>query len=65
MATQKNIAQFLSNADNAQRLSDLVDDIGEAVMEYQVRSPKPLALIASNIRVRLPYSKASTEMPVS
>jgi len=65
MASQKNIAQFLSNADNAQRLSDLVDDINEAVMEYQVRSPKTLALIASNIHLRLPCNKASTTTPVS
>ena len=65
MANQKDIAQFLNNTENAQRLSDLVDDISEAVVEYQVRAPKSLALIASNIRLRLPYSKASTVMPVS
>jgi len=65
MATQKDIAQFLNNAENAQRLSDLVDDINEAVIEYQVRALIPLALITSNIRLRLPCSKASTTTPVS
>jgi len=29
MTTQKDIAQFLSNAENAQKLNDLVDDIRE------------------------------------
>jgi len=65
MASQKNIAQFLSNADNAQRLNDLVDDISEAVMEYQVCTPKALALVAPNTCFRLPYNKASTTTPVS
>jgi len=54
MATQKDIVRFLNNTENAQKLSDLVDDICEAVMEYQVCAPKGLALIASNIHLRLP-----------
>jgi len=37
MATQNDIVQFLSNAENAQKLNDLVDDIREAVIDYQVR----------------------------
>jgi len=36
MATQKDIAQFLDNSENAQKLNDLVEDIREAVMDYQV-----------------------------
>ena len=40
MATQKNIAQFLSNTENAQKLNDLVDDIREALIDYQVRNLK-------------------------
>ena len=60
MVTQKDIAKFLSNAENAQKLNDLVDDIHEAMIEYQVRSPKTLALIRPNIRLRLPYNKIST-----
>jgi len=37
MTTQNDIVQFLSNAENAQKLNDLVDDIREVVMDYQVR----------------------------
>jgi len=65
MATQKDIAQFLNNTENAQRLNDLVDDICVAVMEYQVRILQALALVVHNIRLRLPYNKASTTVPVS
>jgi len=50
MTTQKDIAQFLSNTENAQKLNDLVDDIREAVMDYQVRTSDGLALGVSNIR---------------
>ena len=50
MATRNDIVQFLSNAENAQRLNDLVDDIREAVMDYQVRTSEGLALSVSNIR---------------
>jgi len=49
MTTQNNIAQFLSNTENAQKLNDLVDDIREAVMDYQVRTPEGPALSVSNI----------------
>ena len=40
VAAQKDIVRFLNNADNAQKLNDLVEDIREAVMDYQVRTPK-------------------------
>jgi hypothetical protein len=50
MTTQGDIVQFLSNAENAQKLNDLVDDIREAVMDYQVRTSQGLALSVSNIR---------------
>jgi len=49
MRTQKDIAQFLSNAENAQKLNNLVDDIREAVIDYQVRTSKGLTPSASNI----------------
>jgi len=61
MAAQKDIAQFLNNAENAQKLNDLVDDIHEAVIEYQVCTPNfPFILIAPNVCLRLPYNKIST-----
>jgi len=50
MTTQGDIAQFLSNTENAQKLNDLVDDIREAVMDYQVRTSEGLALSVSNVR---------------
>jgi hypothetical protein len=36
MGTQKNIAKFLNNAENAQKVNGLVDDIHDALMNYQV-----------------------------
>jgi len=60
MATQKDIRQFLSNVDNAQKLNDLVDDIREAMMDYQVCTSKDPTLIVPNVCLRLPYSKAFT-----
>ena len=60
MATRKNIKQFLSNAGNAQKLNDLVDDIREAVMDYQVRTEsRGAAPAVSNICFRLRYTRAS------
>jgi len=64
MATQKNIVQFLNNPDNAQKLNDLVDDIREAVMDYQVRTSEGPALVTSNVRFRLPYNGTSMKTPV-
>jgi len=66
MTTQKDIAQFLNNAENAQKLNDLVDDIHEAVIEYQVCTPNFLFILtAPNIRLRLPYNKISTAVLVN
>jgi len=49
MTTQGDIAQFLSNTENAQELNDLVDDIREAVMDYQVCTSRGLTLRTSNV----------------
>jgi len=49
MAAQKDIPQFLNDTENAQRLSDLVGVIFEAMLEYQVCAPNGLALIPSDI----------------
>ena len=65
MTTQKDIAQFLNNTENAQKLNDLVDDIREAVMDYQVRIPNGLALTISNNCLRLPYNGMYITTPVS
>ena len=49
VATQSDLAKFLSNPENAQRLNGLVEDICCALMEYHVCAPKWLALIVSDI----------------
>jgi len=64
MTTQKDIAQFLNNTENAQKLNDLVDDIREAVMDYQVRIVRASALITSNTCLRLPCNGIPTITPV-
>ena len=64
MTTQGDVAKFLENAGNAQKLNDLVDDIREAVMDYQVRASKGLAFTASNVCLRLPYNGISITTPV-
>ena len=55
----------MNNTENAQKLNDLVDDIREAVMDYQVRIPKAPAPVMPNIYLRLPYNGTSTTTPVS
>jgi len=50
MTARNDIIQFLNNTENAQKLNDLVDDIREAVMDYQVRASGGLTLNVSNIR---------------
>jgi len=64
MTTQKDIAQFLNNTENAQKLNDLVDDIREAVMDYQVRIIRGHVLTASDTCLRLPYNGIPTITPV-
>jgi len=58
MTTRRVITQILNSTEDAQKLNDLVDDIREAVMDYQVIIPKGLALIVSNNCLRLPYNGA-------
>ena len=60
MTTQGGTAQFLNNAENTKRLNGLVDDVREAVVDYQVRASRGLALDPSNICLRFPCSGIST-----
>jgi len=39
MTTQKDLALFLKNSENAQKLNGFVQDIRYALMDYQVCSP--------------------------
>ena len=48
ITTQKDLAQFLSDAENAQKLNDLVEDIRDALIGYQVCTSNPLVLITSD-----------------
>ena len=49
MTSRTDLALFLKTPENAQKLSSLVEDIRCAMMDYQVRSPKSLALTAANV----------------
>ena len=59
ITTQNELANFLKNPENAQELNGLVEDIRWALMDYQVYTLKQLALIISNIHLRLHYNKTS------
>jgi hypothetical protein len=48
IATRNDLKQFLNDDDNAQKFNGLVEDIHDALMDYQVCTPKPLTHIASN-----------------
>ena len=48
IATRENLAQFLNGTENGWKVNDLVEDIHDALIIYQVCTPKLLAVIASN-----------------
>ena len=52
ITTQNNLADFLKDPENAQRLNSLIEDIRYAFMDYRVRTPKGLAANVSNIYLR-------------
>ena len=64
MKTQEDLADFLKDPENAQRLNSLVEDIRYALIDYQVRIPKRLTTNLSNICHRLRYNKKSTTKAV-
>jgi len=49
MATQKDLAHFFKKTENAHRLNSLVQDIRDAMVDYQVGFPKSLTLLVANI----------------
>ena len=65
ITTQEELAVFLEDPENAQRLNGLVEDIRYAFMDYQVCTPRVLALNTSDIFLRLRCSKKSTTKAVS
>ena len=64
VTAQEDLANFLKNPDNAQKLNDLVEDIQYALIEYQVRTPKRLAFNVSDICLRLRDNERSTTKAV-
>ena len=62
---QGNVLEFLTNAENAQRINGLVDDIYEALMAYQVCMTNYLSCAMSDVCVRLHCNKISTETAVN
>jgi len=40
VTTQKDLADFFKNPENAQEVNGLVEDIRSALIDYQVRAPK-------------------------
>ena len=64
VTAQEDLANFLKNPDNAQKLNDLVEDIQYALIEYQVRTPKRLAFNVSDICLRFRGNERSTTKAV-
>ena len=57
---QGKVEGFFSNVENADTLSSAVEDIRDAMIEYQVCIYSLSAIGISDIRARLHYSKPST-----
>jgi len=49
VATREDLALFLGIPKNAQKINSLVEDIRDALMDYQVCPPKSLGLVVANI----------------
>jgi len=49
VATREDLALFLGIPKNAQKVNSLVEDIRDALMDYQVCPPKGLALLIADI----------------
>ena len=65
LAKQESVEGFLKNTKNADKLRDLVGDIGDAVMDYQVcAQSEPIMLIPDN-HFRLHYNKTFMKRVVS
>lgn len=60
VTTQKDLSHFLKNPENALELNGLVEDIREALMDYQVCTLERLTLTTPDIRHRLQYNETST-----
>ena len=61
---QGKVEGFFNNTENAGKLSALVEDIRDAMIEYQVCAQTPTTSSISDIRIRPRYSKTSTTRAV-
>ena len=59
MMTRNDLADFLNNPENTQRLDGLVEDVRYALIDYRVCGPQMIALIVSNICLRHRYNEIS------
>jgi len=64
LGEQGKVEGFFNNVENANKLRGLVEDIRDAMIEYQVRICNPSTSGASDVRIRLLYSKTSTTRAV-
>ena len=62
---ERQVLEFLTNTENAWKINDLVEDVHEVLMEYQVCVSNYLSCTLSDICVRLHCNKISTEMVVN
>ena len=65
LSKQGSAEGFLKNPKNADKLSGLVGDIGDAVMDYQVCSQSELIMLMPDTLFRLHYNKTSMKRIVS
>ena len=65
MTTKEDIACFLDNPENMQKLNGLVEDIRYALVDYQVCTQKRLILVVSNICFRPRFNEISPTRVVS
>ena len=62
---QGDVEGFFNNVKNAEKLGGLIEDIRDAIMEYQVCVCYLSTSGASEVRTRLRYSEISTTRVVS
>ena len=58
-AGESKVVRFLNNVENADKLRGLVEDIRDAMMDYQVCN-HPNQILMPDIRFRLCYNKICT-----
>ena len=62
---QQRVIEFLSNVENAQRINGLVEDMYDALMDYQVCMSDHSFSTKSDLCARLHYNMISTMKTVS